>query len=661
MPVPANLTPLIVELSGGYFPSAPALAPEALQRTIRAGSGVWVRPAGLIEVADGLLEVSSTNVGARLFVANTQRASIAGGLVGSRLPFAGLLRYQNAVLFFLSENTSAQVYLDETLISGLTTSATAGGLRVAIPDGLGGYNTYDAGFTAPSSSTDFSVSVTTNIFQAEKPMVGPIGVALARWRSSTNAIGPPSDIVYNNISPLGTTTIDITPVTLSPVAGQDGWIYCATRWSDQSGDIRILRYVYIQPRGTFHADSGSPDITGTGTFWTQDLQVGDGIIIDLSIYGIDAIISDTELTLHSNYSGVTGSGKTMAMNSIHGSWYDSELGDLINLDALAPPPSAGVLQYAGRVFIWGCRGDSGSPTGSAVIPMLADNPEHVDGILAIVAQSGSDLVNVLAADGPMYLMTTTDLEIVTFTSDPTNPFIIRIVAEPGFKAGTNGVLYKDFFYGFNSRPIRTQAGSNIDVLFAQPVWSDMATWDGTRVIVAVDPHNEAVLYIYDDGAATTVIPFMAQLGVWGPPLNLSARILDAQVVDGVLYVTYLSGGNIRVNEWEGGSGIGGTRYVASQYYDANALNRNRLKGVLANGKLGSVSIYAATPGAAVPDVSNLAAATATFPLSDTAEASEPEIFTNIEARALAFRLNFTSNDGTFQKLIARGTPRSERR
>src|SRR5215470_13106759 len=117
MPTPDQLDSIEVEFSSGYFPSAPALAPESLQGTIRRGNNIWLRPGGKIEVAKGVSEISSTNVGARLFAADTQRASIAGALVGSRLPYAGLIRYANAVLLFTSENTGAQVFINETAVS----------------------------------------------------------------------------------------------------------------------------------------------------------------------------------------------------------------------------------------------------------------------------------------------------------------------------------------------------------------------------------------------------------------------------------------------------------------------------------------------------------------------------------------------------------------
>lgn len=662
MPVPNNLNSFEIDFSLGYFPSAPALSPEDFQRTIRRGSNCWLRPKGKIEVAKGLSEVSATNVGARIFAADIQRAVLAGGLAGSRLPFAGLLRYQNAVLFFLSENTSAQVFLNEVAVTGLTTSSTAGRLRVAVPDGVGGFNVFDAGFDKITLNV-LDVSATAGGVIERKPMSGFIGVALAPWRSKTNAIGPPSDIIYLDVTP-DPNGRSIKIILPSAVSGQNGWVYCGTRWDDRSGEIRIVRYIYIQPRGTFTATNGSDALTaGVGTFWTRDLASGDVVTIDASGGVIKSVTSDKTATLTTNFTGSTGAGKTMIINSALGSWFNSELGALVSKDTFRPPRAAGLLQYAGRVFLWGVPDTthvaSSNVTGNAILAMLDQNPEHV-GLFAIVTASGSDLVNVLTADGPMYLMTTTSLEVVSFTGDPATPYIIRVVAEPGFKATSNGVLYKDWFYGFNNRPLRTRARENIDVLFAEPVWEDMRLWDATRVMVAVDPDNDAVLYIFDDGATSIVIPYMGQLGVWGSPLNFSARILDTAVVNGKLFVTYLSGGNIRVNQWEGGTGIGGTRFVASQYYDMNLLNRNRLKNVVATGKIGTLRVYAATPDAAVPDVSNTGVAAASFTLSDT-DKSEAEIFTNIEGRAMAFRADFVSNDGKFDKLIARGIPKTERR
>jgi hypothetical protein len=188
----------------------------------------------------------------------------------------------------------------------------------------------------------------------------------------------------------------------------------------------------------------------------------------------------------------------------------------------------------------------------------------------------------------------------------------------------------------------------------------MADWDAQRVVIAGDPVNQAVLYIYDDGSSTVAIPFMTQQEQWGPPIYFSGRFLDTAIVNGALYVTVYDGVNNRVNEWEGGAGIGGTRFISSQYYDPNYLKSNRLKILDMVGKLGSLSVYAVVSGSAPPDVGNILEATETFTLSDT-NIKEPEIRTNIRGDAFAFRVDFASNDGHLDKIVANGLARSESR
>lgn len=651
MPRPDALADLEIEFSNGYYPSAAALAPEQLQRTIRRGESVWLRPNGRIEVAKGTTGVSVTNVGARLFAVDISRASIEGGLVSNRLPYAGIIRYLNAVLLYLSESVSAQVYLNETAVSGLTTSATAGRLRVAVPAGGGTYSVFDAGFDKPGIGT------VTTATGGTKAMTGRTGTAIAPWRTTTNAIGPPSEVTYNDLTP---TTADLIKNQFpSPASGQDGWIFCGTRWGDQSGELRVVRYVYLTPRGTFTATNGSPNLTaGIGTFWNRDLRAGDIVTIDAASYTISAVTSNTTATLTANFGGSTAAGKTMLITTAAADWYDSELGALIDRDAIRPPRAAGVFEYANRVFLWGVKGESSSSaTGPAILVCLKNNPEHV-GLDAISTASGSDLVNVLVGDRQLYLMTTTGLEVVTFTGREEEPYIVREIAQPGFRSGTCGVIYKDFFYGFNRRPLRTRVDENIDVNFAARVWSDMQDWDPLRVLVAVDPKNEAVLFIYDNLSSTTVIPYMTQLGVWGPPFTTGNRYFDSAVVDGELYITQISLGNIRVIQWEGSTGQSGA-YVASQYYDANLLMRSRLKNLQFAGKGTTLRVYAQPPDAAIPDVSDGGASAANFALSGS-EKDEAEIFTNIEGRAFAFRVDLPTT-GTIQKIIARGMPRSERR
>lgn len=664
MPTPKGLTPVEILFSGPYYPILPATAPGALVGSIRRGSNVWRDPGGKTRVAKGLMQTSSTNVGARIFASDIQRAVIAGGLDGTRLPFAGFLRYENACLYFLSEETSAQVYLDETAATGVVTASESGRLRVSIPDGGGGYDTFDAGFEAPALPNGTDAIGTGSLPTGRVKMEGFIGIAAARWRIATNAIGPICSPTYVDLPPSLTGNSLQFRFDLAgnePIAGQDGYVLAGSRWNDQSGEMHIVRFVRVDPPGTFAATNGSANIVGTGTQWLRDLRNGDTAEFDGGPGGdiIANVTSDTTATLLSPWGGSTSGGHTIEIIRAAESWADGDLGEIVFRDIIAPPPAAGVTQYAGRVLVWGCFGGDDNPTGPVLLPMLDDNPEHCF-IRGIHTDSGGDLINVLGADGPLYLMTTRGLEIVTVTNDPLAPYNIRQIVTPGFKATTNGILFGDYFYGFNGRPFRTRASQNIDLEFAAEVKSDMEAWDPQRVIIEGDPKNQAVLYIYDDTSSTTVIPFMAEQEQWNPPIFFSGRFMDAAMVDGDLYITVLSGGNTRVNRWEGGTGIGGTRFTSSQFYDPNFLKSNRLKYLDIVGKCGSLSVYAVTSDADPPDVGDLGEAAATFTLGDTSK-KEPQIRTNIRGDAYAFRVDFTSNDGYLDKIVANGIPRGESR
>lgn len=615
---------------------------------------MWLRPGNRLLFASGTSETSSTNVGARVFAVNTDRVEIAGGLVSGRLPYAAILRYLNAVLFYLSELTSQQVYLNESSLTGVTTSATSGGLRLAVPAGGGTYSVYDAGFNPPVlPSGDVSTSS-----GGTKSMQGNTGVSLSAWRTTTNAISAPSNVVYKVMTP---GTADIFSITLpAAVFGQDGWILGGTRWGDASGDVRVVRYVYITPRGTFTATNGSPNISGdSSTRWLRDLYPGDTVVIGGGTYTIATITADNAATITPNFTGTTGSGKTALLIGISSDWLNGELGDLINRNAFKPPPAAGVFQFAGNVFLWGTYGASGSVTGPAITPMLKNNPEHV-GLVNILTTYGNDLVNVIPGDQTLFLMTTNTLETVTFTGNDTEPYKIRAYdGLAGFRSPKNGVVYKNRFYGYSQRPFRTVTDSDIDVEFAQAVADSMVTWDGSKVVVMFDPQKEAVLYCHFVAAIppategiTTCIPYMAQIDKWGPPIEITGQITDAAISNGQLYVTIVtSSGNYRVNTWEGGTGL------ADPYIDTQFINypdRYRVKGFVFTGRADALTAFGSSPSGP---------STSFYPLTlGPGTNAYEEVFANLPpSRALAMRISFTAGAGFMDRLIARGYRLAARR
>lgn len=650
----AQLVDIDFDMTGGYYPSTSNFAPGDVVNSIKAGLNCWVRAGGRVEVGNGSAQLSATNVGARIFSLNTDRAEIAGALVSGRLPNAGMIRYQGGVLFYLSELTSQQVYINETSVSGLTTASSAGILRVAVPDGGGGYNVYDAGFDPPAS-----IGTVTTPGGGSKNMSGRTGVALCAWRTSTNAISGPTAITYDTL-----TAGDVFNIVLpSAVSGQDGWIMAGTRRGDGSGELRIVRYVYITPRGTFTATNGSPSITaGTGTFFLQDLRPGDVLTISGGSYTVSAVTSNTTLTLTANFAGATASGLTATVTTIQAEWYDAELSDLIEQDCFKPVRAAGVLSYAGRVFLWGTYGETGEVTGPGITPMLANNPEQI-GRDTILTEFKDDILNVLPGDETLFVMTPNTLEVVTFTGAQDVPYIIRVLHQPGFAATTCGTVYKNQFYGYINRPVRSVTGADMDVQFGTAVLSDMQSWTASNTVVAADTKNEAVLFCnYDGSSTTTIIPYMVQLGVWSTPFQITGQVTDYTIVNGVTYMIVLTGGNYRVYTWEGGTGPASS-YVASQFHSSS--ERWKAKGYVFTGFASKLWVFVIRPGDA-----------SSFSPSSTGNSVEQHNFTNVNyvshleifanlmpARAVALRLDFPANStvGKCDKLTARGYALEARR
>jgi len=655
-----NATPIEFFIAGGYWPSTGDFPPDQFLNTIKAGLNVWLRAGNKIEVANGSTQLSTTNVGARIFSLNDDRAEIAGALVSERLPFAGLIRYLGGTFLFLSELTSQQVYINETSVTGVTTASSAGILRVSIPDGAGGYNTFDAGFEKPGAITAVAAAGGT------KAMAGQTGVALCAWRTSTNAVSAPSEIVYNNL-----TADDVIRIPMpAAVSGQDGWIYAGTAPGDTSGTLRVVRYIRIFPRGTFTATNGSANITaGIGTFFNQDLRVGDVVTIDAASYTIATVTSQTTATLTTNFTGTTGAGKTMFITTAQAEWRAStgsqgELGALIDFNTFKPPKAAGVLQFMNLTFLFGTDAESASAvTGPGIRLMLNTNPEHV-GLFALTTVYGDDILNVLPANDQRsktcYILTPNTLELLEFTDNVDDPYRIRVIHQPGFMGAKAGIVYQNVFYGFSRAPFRTVTDGDVDTTFGAAVMRTTRFWDDP-VIMGVDPLNEAVLFSQWDSvnSVTNVLAFHPQLQAWSPPIQVSGRIVDFATVNGVTYFTLLTGGNYRVYTWEGGVGASGA-FVGTQYRSDPDGGLSNLESFVFTGRGTSIKYYIASPDMIPPDVGTSSSATFTKSIMDTWQ-THAEQYPNLKpGRGLAVRIDF-STSGNIERMIARLIPKRGRR
>jgi len=662
-----------IDMSRGYWPSASGFAPDEVINTIRAGVNVWVRAGNKFEVVKAPSETSATNVGARLFPLNDTRASIAGGIVSGRLPYAGLIRYLGGTLLYLSELTSQQVYINEVAAAGVTTASSAGILRVAVPSG-GGYNVYDAGFdpiVLPSGNVTTPAGGTKN-------MTGDTGVALCPWRTITNAVGAPSNVVVQTLA-AGDTVLIALPAMVS---GQDGWVYAGTAPGDPSTRLRVIRYVRTTIRGTFTATNLSPNLTaGVNTFFLEDLRAGDVVTIDGGSYAISSVTGQGTAVLTGNFTGGTGTGKTATITSANAEWFGSageqgDRGELIDYDVFKPPRAAGVLQFMNRTFVWGTDGPSSAVTGPGIRLMLADNPEHV-GLTALTTTYGDDLLNVFPANDQrsktFYLMTRNTLELLEFNDAVDDPYRIRVIKQPGFLSAKAGIVYKNVFYGYDRQPFRTVVNGDIDTQFAQAVLSDMDTWTPANVVMGSDANNDAVLFCHwnaSDGY-TTVLPYLVQLGVWSTPIRVYAQVVDVAAVNGTTYLQVLVSGNYRNWTWEGGAGPSTAPvYIASQFRTSPESDLFQLKNIVFTGNAGEVYVYIVQPGAALPDLTNTAAAYASFTPSTGTPPYTATDYTEIQrnmntppVRGIAFRVDFPflSLFGNMQRLTARGYRKIARR
>lgn len=73
----------------------------------------------------------------------------------------------------------------------------------------------------------------------------------------------------------------------------------------------------VYDTGTVSATNGSPTVTGSGTSWnTFHMKETDQIEIDSVWYEIQTVDSDTQVTLTTNFSGTTGSGKSYTIRRV---------------------------------------------------------------------------------------------------------------------------------------------------------------------------------------------------------------------------------------------------------------------------------------------------------------------------------------------------------
>jgi len=646
---------------GGYRPVQTLAGPDARPDTPYRGKNFWIRPGGRVVPVKGVgSQLSSQNLGARIFPIDQYRGEVDGAQIvdasnpsGYRLPKTSLVRYNQSALFFVSELASQQVYINESTSSpytmtGVTTSPTAGKLRVAVMSGTT-FNVYDAGIQAPAAPSTAKES------GGSKAMDGVVSIVQCEGRIETDTFSNPSPVYKDTMVAASNQRLRVTLSASS--SGCNTWRFGGTDWArGDQGPWKTIRDVRVNPEGTIAVTSGSATLTGTGTRFQRDFRAGDLVTIDGSDYTIATITSDIAGTLTSN-STSTGSF-TATMKQVVLEWRNGEIGpDVIEFDNDVPPLMDGIAVFNNVLFGW---------KNNEFYPGKIGNPEAFPNALQRTTQGGGNIVGVHAGDGRIYLLTTNGLEVVSFTQNPAEPFLIRQVWNFGFEAQNqavvvDGTLYAAVGTDYGVKIIRTRVDDSPDLEFSADVESDMKSWVASQVIMTHDPASGALLAMYwqpTPGArTTTVLPFLMQQGIWSFPHEISNQVVDAAVVNNNCELIVYDGTNYRAFRFENGNGSTTEAYCAWPFIDPPIDSlRKVIKRLKFTGKANTLRLYVAQPGQAAPVNTSTGTATVSHTL-DSINGHHLQVQTNIpNAQSYSVRVDSTGADANFSQCDVWGYP-----
>lgn len=650
--------PLVTfSVTGGYRPSQSYGGPDVSPNVLFRGANYWLRPFGRLVPSKGLAVRASTGLGPRIFPLSQYRGEMAGSLISNAIPKASLVRY-NQALFFVSEEASRQIYINESTsspftLTGVTTSATAGKLRVALLNGTT-YTAHDAGLVAPAT-----LGTVSKESGGTKGMDGIVSLVACAKRINTETVSNPATIGDSNsqvqtLSAGGDNRLRV--VLPAAVAGQDAWLYGGTYWGQGNfGPWRLVREVRVAVPGTITFTNGNSNVTGVDTRFLRDLRSADKITANATTYYVKVtsdtameLYSDIALTTAANFAGTTGP-YAVTMTEIVLEWRNGELTDLIEFDNDEPPLIDGLMLFNNVPFGW---------KGNILYPSKIGNPESFPRVLARSTQTGADIVTALAGDARIFLLTVNGLEVVTFTQNPTDPFLIRQVWSFGFSSPTQAVVAEGTLFaavGTSSgvKVVRTQVDDSPDLEFSAPVESDMASWNVANVVMGLDPSNGAVLVMHWNGTdSTTIIPYMLQQGVWGLPLTVSGRVTSAATVNNSCEIVILFNGAYNVYQWEGGTGASSS-FVVFPFIEREGI-RQTIKSIKVTGNADTLYVYTAQPGYPIPDVTDTSQAAVALPIVDVLQ-HQSVLFTNIpNAQSFTIRVDSSGTSALLTEVVVSG-------
>lgn len=545
----------------------------------------------------------------------------------------------------------------------------------------GTYTNYTLGMSPTGTTTLAAVSGGTKNMAA-----GDYSVRLCPARIATNGYNNP--MAKASVTITANQRIEITLPTADTTNGQDAWkvfgsLYNASvqaavqgPWYLVSRGDPLQDLLRINPRGTVSISSGSANVTGTGTFFQADLAAGDTVTIDGNSYVINAITSNTALTLTTNASTTAGTATVTITKAVY-EWLNAEIqrGTILEFNNDVPPRASFVGSLGGIPIAISCRGAAPIGQTGDWNPGPTIQPSKPNNIEAFAAEARTTvsppetIIGWVDGVARIFLMTENRLHFASFVSnDAKNPIVTRPYWHAGFRSPYALTFVNGYLYGFTNRgPARSIAegdeGSE-EYSFADRVASVFVNWYPERVIVAYDVKNEAVCFFHNNDATSggfqTVkcLMYMLRSGVWSPPIILQdatgdVMVAGAAAVSGQLYLNILKriAGvyTNKTHQWDFGLSTV-EWFVASEYGDtANHPSDVTITGLRAMGLFGgagSAGVYGVrSEGSNFGDIESATSASAsgaiTMPSTTTSVISKWNKLNCHSLQQVAFKIQGT--------------------
>lgn len=259
-----------------------------------------------------------------------------------------------------------------------------------------------------------------------------------------------------------------------------------------------------------------------------------------------------------------------SMSSITLDWregdVDFDLGPPTDHD---PPPTSPnapkfVIQMGQILILLGTFG------GTFISPSVPGDAESYPFLYAQQLTPAEQIIGFARAnEGQYFIWTANSVQCITYTGSPSAPVQITTLWGHTGIQGIHGACFAfNQFVGFNSvaGPVMMGPDGAIDTQFALPVRDKIRQlgWNAANVVVGHDPTRDIIVFAH--GSIGFV--YMRSLGIWSPPIDLSAlgTVASAVTINGQLYL----GNNAQqLFTWEQGSGVA-SWFIAPCWEDAGS-------------------------------------------------------------------------------------------